>query len=108
MKLPIEVRSRDGAVVFEVFVQPRAARDAIAGEYRGALKVKTTAPPVEGKANAAVEKLLAGWLGVRRGDVSVVSGVSSRTKVVEVRGISPEEVHNALAVVLSSRPHEPG
>lgn len=98
----------DDGVILEVFVQPRAARNSIVGEYQGALKIKTTAPPVEGQANQAVQEQIASWLGVSKGAVSVISGHSSRLKRVLIEGLSPAELASALDLVLSSRPHEPG
>jgi hypothetical protein len=108
MELSVSVSESKGAVVLDVFVQPRAARDAIAGEYRGALKIKTTSPPVEGKANEAVERLVAEWLDRPKSDVKVISGSKSRAKRVAIRGITLKRVQDALQLVLSSRPHEPG
>jgi uncharacterized protein (TIGR00251 family) len=106
MDLPPCLRTTKHGVVIDVFVQPRAARDAIGGLYGTALKIKVTAPPTEGRANAAVEDLVAGWLGVPRSGVTVVAGGSSRNKTVAVAGITLEEVRIALGHVLSSRPHE--
>ncbi|MGH2816899.1 MAG: DUF167 domain-containing protein [Actinomycetota bacterium] len=98
MDLPSYVRASKETVVVEVFVQPRAARDAIAGTHGSALKLKVKAPPESGRANAAVEGLIAAVL--RRGGVrvraEVVSGFSSRNKRVEIRGATPEEVASVL------------
>ncbi len=71
---------------------PRAARDEIVGWQSDVLRVRVTAPPVEGKANAALERLLAGAIGVPKGAVRVVSGVRGREKTVAVDGVSPDEV----------------
>jgi uncharacterized protein len=79
-----------------VRVQPRARRNELAGERDGVLLVRVTAPPVEGRANDAVRKLLAKRLGVAAGRVSVVRGASGRDKVVEVRGMQAEAVRRAL------------
>jgi uncharacterized protein (TIGR00251 family) len=79
-----------------VRVQPRARRDELAGERDGVLLVRVTAPPVEGRANDAVRKLLAKRLGVAAGRVSVVRGASGRDKVVEVQGMEAEAVRRAL------------
>jgi uncharacterized protein (TIGR00251 family) len=79
-----------------VRVQPRAGRDEIAGERGGALVVRVTAPPVGGKANEAVRKLIAKRLGVAPGRVSVVRGASSRDKLVEIEGLDDEAVRHRL------------
>jgi hypothetical protein len=58
----------------------------------GALKIKLTAPPVEGAANAALIEFVAEWLGVRRSAVSIVSGDKARNKLVRVSGLTREQV----------------
>jgi uncharacterized protein (TIGR00251 family) len=87
--------SRSGTIV-AAFVQPRAARDAIVGVHGHALKLKVSAPPLEGRANRAAERLLADRLGVAPRDVNVVSGDSSRSKRIEVRGLDPVTVADRL------------
>jgi uncharacterized protein len=84
-----------------VRVQPRARREEIAGERDGALVVRVTAPPVEGRANDAVRKLLAKRLGIAPGRVSVVRGASGRDKLVEIDGMEPEAIRRALSISAS-------
>jgi uncharacterized protein len=86
-----------------VKVVPKASRDAVDGFVGGALKVRVTAPPERGKANAAVEALLARTLGVARARVRIVAGHGAARKVVEVEGLREEEVRGRLAGV-SGRP----
>ena len=82
---------------FEVRVTPRASRDQVAGfDAEGRLRVRLTAPPVEGAANDALIKLLAKALGVSRSRVKVAHGAASRNKLVEVLGVSDEDLHAAL------------
>jgi uncharacterized protein (TIGR00251 family) len=81
-----------------VRVQPRARRDEIAGERGGSLLVRVRAPPLEGKANAAVCRLLARRLGLAPGRVAVVRGVSSRDKLVEIEGIEADELRRLLDI----------
>jgi uncharacterized protein len=78
-------------------VQPRSRRNEIAGERAGALLVRVTAPPVDGKANEAVRRLVAKQLGVPVGRVAVIRGESSRDKLVEVDGIDDDELRRALS-----------
>ncbi len=80
----IEVSERDGSIVFAVRVTPRTSRDAIEGEYQGALKIRLTAPPVEDRANDALRRLLAARLNVPVSAVRIVSGEKSRNKRVAV------------------------
>ena len=71
----------------DVRVVPRARRDEIAGERDGRLLVRVVAPPLEGKANAAVVRLLAKALGVPKSRVSIARGEASRDKTVRVEGV---------------------
>ena len=81
----------------EIRVVPRASRDELAGfDDTGRLKVRLTAPPVNGAANRALVKLLAKKLGVARGAVTVVRGETSRNKLVEIDGLSDDAVRKSL------------
>ena len=71
---------------FSIRVRPGASRNQVGGSHHGALVVKVTARAVDGQANAAVLRALAEALGVPRRAVSIVSGATSRTKLVEVEG----------------------
>lgn len=81
---------------FSVRVQPRASRTGVDGLFGDALRVRVSAPPVDGAANEAVIRVLAEALHVPRVAVRIVAGASSRTKIVEVAGVSVEAVR-ALA-----------
>jgi uncharacterized protein (TIGR00251 family) len=83
-------------VRFEVRVQPRASRTEIVGEYNGAIKVRLSAPPVDGAANDALKELLARELSVARRNISIVSGASSRSKTVAVAGVDVASVQRLL------------
>jgi uncharacterized protein len=76
-------------------VQPRAG---IAGERGGAALVRVTAPPVDGKANAALVKLIAKQAGIARGRATIVRGQRSRDKLVRVEGIGEAELRRALGL----------
>jgi uncharacterized protein len=75
-----------GVITFYVLVVPRASRSEIAGEHDGALRVRVTAPPVDGAANEEVTRLIAHELGVSRSAVEIVAGLTSKLKRVRVRG----------------------
>jgi uncharacterized protein (TIGR00251 family) len=81
-----------------VRLQPRAGRNEIVGERDGALVVRVTAPPVEGKANDALRTLVAKRAGVGRTRVTLVRGASSRDKLLHVDGLSEEELRRALGI----------
>ena len=88
----MRVVEADGAVTFDVLVQPRASRARVGPVHDGRLKLAVTAPPVDGEANAAVIELVARALGVARGAVAVVTGASSRRKTLRVAGVTAAQV----------------
>ena len=96
----IPVRDSDKGATFAVRVQPRASRNAIAGEMGEALKIALTAPPVEGKANEACVDFLANLLKVPRSSVTIASGESSRNKVVRIAGMRASEVLERLRAAI--------
>jgi uncharacterized protein (TIGR00251 family) len=80
-----------------VRVTPRSGRDSLEVGAGGVLSVRVTAPPDEGKANAAVCRVVAGALGVPKSAVAVVRGHTARTKTLEVQGLTDLEVERLLA-----------
>ncbi len=94
-KTPVlNMTERGDAIIFSVRVQPRASRDAIGGEWQGALKVHLTAPPVDDRANQALRRLLAEHLEIPVAAVRILSGERSRIKRVEVRGTSVQRIRD--------------
>lgn len=89
-------RRRPEGAVLSVRVQPRASRDAILGWQDGALRLRVTAPPVEGEANAAVARLLARALRVAPSTVAVIRGERSRDKRVRITGLTEAELRSRL------------
>ena len=79
-----------------VRLQPRARSNAIVGERDGVVVVRVTAPPVDGRANEALCRLIAKRARVGARSVSVVRGGSAREKVVRVEGIDSEQLRRAL------------
>ncbi len=80
-----------------IHVVPGAKRAAVGGRHGDAWKLRVTAAPERGKANAAVVDLLATHLGVARRDVEIVAGKMTRDKVVSLRGMSAQEAERRLA-----------
>ncbi|HIP97008.1 MAG TPA: YggU family protein [Anaerolineae bacterium] len=93
-----KITSAVGGAAFAVRVIPRAKKNEIVGAQGNALKVRLTAPPVEGAANEALIALLAKKLGVRRSQVEIVAGRRSRAKMVSVTGLTPAEVEARLGL----------
>jgi hypothetical protein len=92
----IPIRDTAQGATFAVKVHPRAKKNAVSGEVGEALKVSLTAPPVEGKANAACIAFLAEVLGVSRSSVTIIAGETGRQKVVRVSGLSAEAVREKV------------
>jgi len=92
----LELIEKGGAVTIKVRVQPRAPRTEIVGEHAGAIKMRIAAPPVDGKANEECRRYLAKLLKVGATSVEIISGVSSRDKVIRVSNISARRVLEAL------------
>jgi len=92
----LELKEKDGGVTIKVRVQPRAARTEIIGEHAGAIKIRVAAPPVDGKANEECRRYLAKLLKVGATSVEIISGDSSRDKVIRVSNISALRVLESL------------
>lgn len=75
-------------------VQPKASRDQFCGLHGDAIKLAITAPPVDGKANAHIVKLLATWFGVSKSAVELVRGDTSRQKTIRIQ--SPDKIPEEL------------
>ncbi len=85
MNIPFN-KTKDG-IVIEVKVEPRSSKKGISGVMDNVLKVKLTAPPVEGEANEQLIEVIADLAGVRKSDIRILRGLSSKRKVVEIRGV---------------------
>jgi hypothetical protein len=94
--MAIDLRDTAKGLTLRVRVQPRAARDGLAGEREGALVVRLTAPPVEGAANEALARFLGERLGVAPSAVRVARGATGRNKVVEVAGLDAATARERL------------
>jgi uncharacterized protein len=84
-------------LTFAVRIVPRASRSEIAGEHDGALRVRIAAPPVDGAANRELIKLLAKLLKLPQSAVEIVSGATSKNKIVRIQGGHTARVSQALS-----------
>jgi hypothetical protein len=87
---------RTEGVEIRIHLQPRASKTEIVGLYGEAVKIRISAPPVDGRANAELCRFLARQLGVPQQYVQVISGVSSRQKRVFIRGKTLTEIGASL------------
>ena len=90
----------EAAIFLKIHLLPRASRDEICGLHGDALKIKVTAPPVEGKANMALQRFIAKKLHLAASQVEIMAGKRSREKILKVSGISRTEVEKALGCTL--------
>jgi len=95
---PVWLRDTEDGVEITLYVQPGAKKTEIVGEFDGALKLRVLAPPVEGKANAAVLAFIAKRCGVSKSRVSLISGELNRHKRVLIQGVSAIQVTKQLFV----------
>lgn len=98
--LPELRATADGGLILEVAARPGQARSALLGLHGAALRVAVGAPPERGKANDELVRWLAEALGVRRGQVTLISGQGSRNKAVRVDGLPREALLERLARLL--------
>jgi uncharacterized protein (TIGR00251 family) len=87
----------DGSITFPALVVPRSSQNCLAGEHDGALRVRVTAPPVEGAANEQLMRTLARAFGVPLRAVEILSGQTSKRKCVRVQNARREQLESLLA-----------
>ena len=91
---------KDGTLLIGLHIQPKASRTKVVGIHDQRVKIAVASPPVDGKANKAVEKFLARLLGVPALDVTVVSGLQSRQKQVAVGGLDEKQMREQMEPLL--------
>jgi uncharacterized protein (TIGR00251 family) len=92
------IRSRGGDTIIACKVKPNAHKDSIEGVEGDYLKIKLASPPVEGKANEALIKLIAKRLDVAKSRISLSHGEKARIKTLMIQNMGPKEVAQALGV----------
>ena len=97
-QLPMTYLAQESAnsVTINVYVQPRSSRNRIVGLHGDAVKIGTTAPPVDGKANEAIQKFLAKIFNLAKSNVAIKSGQQSRNKKFTLQGLSFEEARKVI------------
>jgi uncharacterized protein (TIGR00251 family) len=88
----INYTEKNGAIIFNVRVVPRASKSEIVGELDGALKVRIASPPVDGAANAELIKLLAKTFGVAKAQVEIIGGQTSKSKQIKIANLTAEKI----------------
>jgi uncharacterized protein (TIGR00251 family) len=78
--------------ILKVYLQPKSSKNEMVGPYRDGIKVKVTAPPIEGKANEALIRLLAKEFGIPISCIEVIRGHHSREKTLRISGVARQEL----------------
>lgn len=98
----LPVKETEKGLVIQVRVLPRSSRCEVAGIQDGALKIKLTSPPLEGKANDECIRFLADQLNIRKSQIEIIAGHKARKKTVALTGIGKADFEALLAPFLSS------
>ncbi|OPY90786.1 MAG: hypothetical protein A4E72_00474 [Syntrophus sp. PtaU1.Bin208] len=98
----IEIQERKNGVSFSVQVLPRSSKCALAGISEGIVRLKLTAPPVEGRANEECLDFFSELLGVKKGLMSILHGHKSRKKVIQIDGLTREQLESRLSLHLQA------
>ena len=94
--MPYLSQNKDGDAVLSLYIQPKASQNRFCGLHGEEMKLAITAPPVDGKANKAVQAFLAKFFKVAKAEVSLDSGQQSRHKRLVVKGIDVQEARRML------------
>ena len=97
----LSIQKADEGVIFKVKVQPGASKNEIVGVQQDALKLRISAPPVQGKANKVLIQFLAKQIGVKRSQVEILSGHTSRIKTIHVVGQGTEKLQQLIDSIRS-------
>ena len=88
----------ENGIRFSAIIQPRSSKNEVTGIYNDALKIRLTSPPVDGEANKACMRFFAKWLGTSPSKVSIVQGLSSKNKTIEVADLTEKQFHEILKI----------
>lgn len=94
----LQITNIEGGIRVGIKVQPRAANNALAGEQEGKLKIRITAPPVEGEANKMLIAYLSQLLKLPKKNIKIIKGDTSTQKLVELRGITDSEFIHKIKI----------
>jgi len=93
----VRITETAGRVRFSVRVQPRASKSEVAGEYGDAIKIRLAAPPVDGAANEELVSFLSNIFAVARKSVRILAGETTRSKLIEIEGITERAVRDVVS-----------
>jgi len=88
-----------GDIILKIYLQPKSSKNEIVGPYRDGIKVKVTAPPIEGKANESLIRFLAKEFGIPPSSIEILKGLHAREKTLRISGILNQESLKKLKAV---------
>lgn len=92
----IDFTEKDDSIIFNIRVIPRSSKSEIVGEYDGNLKVKLCSPPIDGKANKELIKLLSKTLKSAKSDIEIISGETSKSKRIQIKTTNKQNIYAIL------------
>ena len=92
----MRIKPCDNGIRISAIIQPRSSKNEAKGVYNDALKIRLTSPPVDGEANKACMQLFAKWLGISPSKISIIQGLSSKNKIIEVTDLTKKQFHEIL------------
>ena len=97
--MELSIKETENGVLFAAIIQPRSSENMITGIHGDALKIKLTAPPVDGAANKLCVKFLASVLGLPSSDIEIIKGHSGRKKKIFVRSVTREYLESKISLL---------
>ena len=99
--MPYLSKQKDGSILLNIYVQPRASRLGFVGLHDGCLKLAIPSPPIDDKANKAVVSFLADFFQISPKDIRLCSGRKSRRKQLAVGALREEEIRRRIGAILT-------
>jgi len=102
MNSPLNLKTDTTGVLLPVHAQPKAARNTVTNIHNGRLKVTITAAPERGKANAAILKILAKSLGLKKSQLELIAGDTAPKKTIRVSGVDLQTLQQRIHELVDS------
>lgn len=97
-ELNLIISEKADGCLLKCWIQPRSSRNALVGIYGNAVKIALSAPPLDGKANKELLKFLAKYFKLSKSNIQLVSGESSRNKIIRINGLNKETIIKKLCL----------
>jgi uncharacterized protein len=94
----MQIKPCENGIRFSAIIQTRSSKNEVTGVYKDALKIRLTSPPVDGKANKACLQFFAKWLAISPSKISIVQGLSSKSKTIEVANLTEKQFQEILKI----------